>query len=55
MREAPFLKSNLICSMVKITNTNSGIIAGYNRKLSPISPCSNAKKLRCIPQPGQSK
>lgn len=51
---APFLKLNFKCTTVNIIKKIKGVNAGYNSKLVDRSPFNKAKKLRCIPQPGQS-
>jgi hypothetical protein len=52
---APFRNLMVTCSINNPKSIIMGIKAGYRKKLPAISPFNNKTKLRCIPQPGQSK
>jgi hypothetical protein len=53
--DAPFLIFNITCRIRKAKSEIMGIKAGYKKKLPATSPFNNKTKLRCTPQPGQSK
>ena len=52
---APFRNLTMRWSINKPKSIIMGIKAGYIKKLPAKSPFNNNTKLRCIPQPGQSK
>ena len=52
---APFRIFNITCRIKKAKSKIIGIRAGYIKKLPGTSPFNNNTKLRCTPQPGQSK
>jgi len=52
---APCLIVNITCNIKNAKSSIMGIKAGYIKKLPGTSPFNNKTKLRCTPQPGQSK
>jgi hypothetical protein len=52
---APFLIFKIRCKTNAAKSSIIGINAGYIKKLADKSPFINKTKLRCMPQPGQSK
>ena len=52
---APFLIFVVTCKIKNAKSNKMGNKAGYIKKLAATSPFTSKIKLRCIPQPGQSK
>ncbi len=51
----PFLIFKIRCKINAAKSMIIGIKAGYIKKLAITSPFNSKTKLRCMPQPGQSK